>query len=790
LLLWMDVLRDLVPESVLQNAASWDVFSNIVCGHHGHPPVDDLPFGASDDYFCADDTDAALAVISEVAGFLLSGPLPALNDVQEEIMKDASWSLAGLMVQADWLGSNQDFFHYCDQACSLKDYWQNTALPAAGRALAASGTSVKQLQPYLQNEAMQALFPGVAHPVLTPLQHYAATVTLAAGPQLFMLEDVTGAGKTEAALILAHRLMAAGQGKGLYFALPTMATANQMYKRVGAVYRSFFQKNEHPSIVLAHASRHLIEAFRQSVSPADAAYSQDESTASMVCNAWLADSSKKALLADVGVGSIDQALLAILPVRHQSLRQMGLANKVLIGDEIHAYDHYVYELLCRLLENQARQGASVILLSATLPSTMREGLANAYRRGLKLPAIESLADLPYPLISHIHQTVHTQPCDTRQEVKRRVRVQFLSDEAAVIALIVSKAKAGESVCWIRNTVEDARRAYTALGISVAKDHLHLFHSRFAMGHRLDIENKVLEIFGKKSTGEQRRGQVLIGTQVLQESLDIDVSNMISDLAPVDLLIQRAGRLQRHVRTVDGDLNPAGQEGRESPVLYIYGPEFTPEPEANWYAALFPKGQYVYPNIGQLWLTQQALLHAGFIVSPGETGEPGSVRQLVEAVYSLEAQIPDALEKATLECLGVAKSEISMARFNALDLAKGYCRMSSERWAEESNVPTRLGDETQTVYLLHAAADGLQPLYIESDFPWEMSSLRVDRKKLHNISAQWKQRFAWDALSAQVPDKYAVLLPLIEEQGELTGEVQDQSGKTITVRYSRQLGLLM
>ncbi|AMC33238.1 CRISPR-associated helicase/endonuclease Cas3 [Janthinobacterium sp. B9-8] len=795
LLLWLDVLRDRVPESVLQDAASdsWDIFFKIVCGHHGHPPVDDLPFGAADDYFCAEDMDAALAFILDVAGFLLASSLPAFNSTQEEILKEASWALAGLMVQADWLGSNQDFFPYHDRAGSLEEYWRMTALPAAAHALVASGTIEKQLQPYVQNEAIQAVFPSLKQPQLTPLQQYAATVPLATGPQLFMLEDVTGAGKTEAALILAHRLMAAGLGDGLYFALPTMATANQMYKRVGEVYRSFYQKGERPSVVLAHASRHLIDAFRQSVSPKDVAYSLDESTASMVCNAWLADSSKKALLADVGVGSIDQALLAILPVRHQSLRQLGLANKVLIGDEIHAYDDYVYTLLCRLLENQARQGASVILLSATLPSTMREGLANAYRRGLKLPAIELLSHLPYPLISHIHQTAHTQPCDTRQEVKRRVKVQFLNDEASVIALIAAKASSGECVCWIRNTVEDARRAFSALETIVDKGHLHLFHSRFAMGHRLDIENSVLDIFGKKSTAEQRCGQVLIGTQVLQESLDIDVSNMISDLAPTDLLIQRAGRLQRHVRKVNGDLNPQGSEGREPPVLYIYGPEPSQKPEANWYAAVFPKGQFVYPNTGQLWLTQQALLQAGCIVSPGEMAEPGAVRQLVEAVYSEEAQIPEALEKATLECMGVAKSEISMAKFNALDLPKGYCRQSSERWAEERNVPTRLGDETQTVYLLCVAVEGLQPLYSsETDFPWEMSALRVDSKKLSHLSPQWKQRFAadLDALSAHAPDKYAVLLPLIAEQGELIGEVQDKGGKVISVRYSQHLGLLM
>src|SRR5690606_25025277 len=183
----------------------------------------------------------------------------------------------------------------------------------------------------------------------TPLQAYAQTVELGKVPQLFILEDVTGAGKTEAAMVLVHRLMASGLASGLYVGLPTMATANAMYKRMSESYRRLYAEQELPSLVLAHGASKLSKAFSDSVALStqtdDKNYENNELSASAYCNQWLADSRKKALLADVGVGTIDQALLGVLPARHQSLRLFGLTNKVLLVDEVHAFDPYMRSLL-------------------------------------------------------------------------------------------------------------------------------------------------------------------------------------------------------------------------------------------------------------------------------------------------------------------------------------------------------------------------------------------------------------------------------------------------------------
>ncbi|AXE36382.1 CRISPR-associated helicase Cas3' [Chromobacterium phragmitis] len=803
LLLWTCHLHTRVPEDVLPAAADcehWDAWLRIACGHHGQPPREG---GArrlrASEHFLPDDMDAALDFACDAAA--LVGALPAPVHALDPRL---GWQLAGLMVLADWIGSNQYHFPYRGQPMALADYWQEHARPAARRALAASGITACSSAPYAGADQLTCFIPYLSSP--TPLQHYAASAPLADGPQLFLLEDVTGAGKTEAALILAHRLMAAGLADGLYFALPTMATANQMYRRVGGVYRKLFADGERPSLVLAHSARQLVEDFALSVQSGGKPYAKDDASAGMSCNAWLADNNKKALLAQAGVGSIDQALLAALPVRHQSLRLLGLSRKVLVVDEVHGFDPYVRTLLAGLLRWHAAQGGSAVLLSATVPEQIKRELLSAYRQGLALPGLSDAFLPSYPLASHLSAAAfQQQPCETRQAVKRKVRVAHLHDEERVIELTIQQARAGRCVCWVRNTVDDARRAFDLLRDAIPADRLHLFHSRYAMGHRLEIEDKVLDALGKHSDAATRAGRVLIGTQVLEQSLDFDADVMVSDLAPIDLLIQRAGRLQRHVRQADGqpwpdDASSAQRvEQRPEPVLYLYGPEPDDEVKADWYGGLFPGAQHVYPDSAKLWQTQQALLAAGGIVSPGEIGEAGAVRQLVEAVYGAasEREAPPALQDAANKCWGEAMSQRSMALFNGLDWEKGYCEDSSSSWVEDSDVATRLADETRLVYLAVADGEALRPLFPSDDprLQWQLSALRVDANRLKDLSPSWRQRFKpWlDRLAQDQPwlSEYDLVLPLLaaEEAGAWMGQGVDIRSREVAVKYSLELGLL-
>ena len=411
------------------------------------------------------------------------------------------------------------------------------------------------------------------------------------GPFVAFVEDVTGGGKTEAALILAHRLLAARCARGLYLALPTMATANAMYERLAACYRRLFADSETPSLALAHGSARLHKGFRASfegVADPGRAFEREEDTeterdsSGAACAAWLADDRRKTFLADVGVGTIDQAFLAVLPAKYQSLRLLGLSERVLIVDEAHAYDAYMGRELQRLLEFQAALGGSVIVLSATLPRAVRQDLANAFVKGLGAPKRELKSD-GYPVVAVVAaggaDEVAKEP---RPDLRRTIEVERLPDEAAALGQIAEAAQAGAAVAWVRNTVDDAFEGVERL--RSAGIHAQLFHARFAMGDRLAIEREIVGRFGKGKPPS--RAGVLVATQVIEQSLDLDFDLLISDLAPVDLLLQRAGRLWRHperIRPIPG------------PRLLVVSPDPTAKVRGDWYAAAFPRAAWVLPK---------------------------------------------------------------------------------------------------------------------------------------------------------------------------------------------------
>lgn len=799
--LWRRFIEDERLPDELPNAddETWQVWMRSVTGHHGKPPLEVEGSGHfapdASDYFLRADVEAAHAFMREmVALFLVEHlPLPTPKKVHLTIIKKHSWRLVGLSVLADWLGSNQAYFPYRTAPLALPMYW-SIAQRQAGQAVADAGLRSGKVRHWNQPTE---LFDYLHEP--TPLQQYAARVELEDGPQLFLLEDVTGAGKTEAALILTQRLMQANRAHGLYFALPSMATANQMYQRVGQVYRRLYDTSAHPSLILAHGARQLVEGFRESVlqrgeHDADVNYQPGEATASAQCNAWLADNRKKALLAEVGVGTLDQALLAIMPVRHQSLRLLGLAGKVLLVDEVHSFDAYMLSLLQMLLTAHARQGGSAILLSATLSLNDRDKLLTAYRQGLGSDAQEALDDRRYPLAVQAGRYLNLHACATRPQVRREVRVQMLYREEDVMTLIVDQVNQGHCIAWIRNTVDDARRAFQALMQRVPKEHLLLFHSRYAMSDRLDIEAEVLRRFGKHSLGVERAGRVLIGTQVLEQSLDFCVDAMVSDLAPIDLLIQRAGRLQRHARQANGDPASDGMEQRSAPVLHVLTPEPVDTPAADWYASMFPKAAYVYPDAGRLWLGARALQQAACIVTPGELRQAGSVRALVEAVYGADIDaVPELLQKASAEQIAKDMAMRSQSNFNALQLDMGYSMFGSARWDEDHQVPTRLGDETLTLYLAVWHDGILRPLRDEPLHAWEQSAVRVRASLVKDLAPQCKKRC--EAAIAVLRQQYrlleepAFILPLAETaEGSLASQVVDHQGRERTLRYDSRDGL--
>ncbi|MEJ7654067.1 MAG: HD domain-containing protein [Chloroflexia bacterium] len=331
-----------------------------------------------------------LASLLELPSALLSG-LDHANAMK----------LAGLVSVCDWIGSNEDFFpHAAGEAptvpeLDVESYWRQ-AREVARRALHELGWSAWRPAP--GSLTFADLFPGKEpRPLQTEAVELAESLD---GPGLVVVEAPMGEGKTEAAFYLADRWSVDLEQRGVYFALPTQATSNQMYGRAAEFLGSRYP-DEVVNLQLAHGQAALHSTERQSFQPGglyDEAAGSDGAPATVLAAEWFTHR-KRALLAPFGVGTVDQALLAVLQTRHGFVRLFGLAGKTVVVDEVHAYDAYMTTLLSRLLEWLGALGSPVVLLSATLPQRRREDLLRAYARGAGWDAPNELQTAPYPRLS-------------------------------------------------------------------------------------------------------------------------------------------------------------------------------------------------------------------------------------------------------------------------------------------------------------------------------------------------------------------------------------------------------
>lgn len=802
MLFWKDVLFDRAIEDAWfgvdtgRYVDGLDFWMRAVAGHHGQPPNEEFDSWTRH-FHERDDKHAVLQFIVDLRALFLQaeavGVPTALDPESFRLASvEISWWMAGIAVLADWIGSNSDLFEYRDQpTLTLQEYWA-LITKVADCALNASGVLPVERQESLD---FKELFPRIEHP--SPLQDWASKVTLQAGPQVHLLEDVTGAGKTEAAVMLAHRIIANGSADGFFIGLPTMATSNAMYGRVARVYAKLFAG--HASLVLAHRQRTLVEDFAASVIASgneEFDTRQLDDTATARCTAWLADHNKRALLAPAGVGTIDQALLAALQSRHQSLRLLGLFGKVLLVDEVHACDAYMQGVLEALLRFHARAGGSAILLSATMPQRMKAALLSAFATGCHQRA-PALAARDYPLVTSWSQAapdvLTERSIATRAEVSRRIAVRYESDREQILAAIDRALEAGRCVCWIRNTVADALDAYTEFSPRMQSSKLMLFHARFALRDRLDIEASVLASFGPESKPEDRSGRLLIATQVAEQSLDVDFDLVITDLAPIDRLIQRAGRMHRHVRDARGQrLMLAGaRDQRGEPSLLVFGPKWVDQPSATWFKNAFPKAANVYPHHSQLWLTARALRGGSFEM-------PGDARRLVEGVFSFDADAPEGLSGNANRAEGQAYGDASLADLNSAKLDDGYLRGGSD-WLAEGKVPSRLGEDTTEVLLARWDGDRILPWasHPVTRHAWAYSSVRIARRLIAQAPEPTcpNRRQACEAALASLPGqgKWSLLLVLEMDTagGVASAYAQNSEGQPLRLvqwRYDARRGL--
>lgn len=761
-----------------------------VTGHHGRPPKPQTA-ALVERQFPADAARRDAAEFVSAMRRMLLPPdwaFPVCSEGQLECYKQASWLVSGLAVLADWLGSNTLWFKYRAPDKTLKQYWQDIALPTAQNAVQESGLAGA----LPASEAIfGSLFPHMESP--TSLQAWANEVPIGSKPQLFVLEELTGGGKTEAALTLAARLMASGCGRGVYFALPTMATADAMFDRIEKkqhaadteTWKRFFASAD-PSLVLAHSAakvRQKLDALQRR----DSGYDKrnEEASASQHSSAWLADSRKKALLADFGVGTIDQALLAVMPLRHQSLRLLGLSTKVLVVDEVHACDCYMGELLSRLLRFHAALGGSAILLSATLPSNQRARLLAAFADGAGYES-RPPENNDYPLATHFHAGgLDEKPIAARKEASRKVSVQPLADANAVFQRLHTCIELGGCAVWVRNTVADAVTAWAEWNTNHPDTPATLFHARFALCDRLEVGKRIHENFGPTSTPGTRRRKLVIATQVIEQSLDVDFDDMVCDLAPIDLIVQRAGRLQRHKRDADG--SPAKDDQRGGANLGVLMPQPVDDAENGWFKRLLPRSSKVYPDHGKLWLTARWLdQHKSFDLTM-------QARDMIETVYGVcgYEQTPVALQEVTARAEGACKADQGIARSNVLSFNQGYGPTSNE-WPDEdsyTDITTRLGEKTVRLRLAKLIDGKLAPwASTGSHLDWALSELTVARYLVANESARHAGLVEQARLSMIDEGRYCLMVPLENCGADWRGWAANAQAEEVRVIYSPVAGL--
>jgi len=532
--------------------------------------------------------------------------------------------LSGLTSFADWIGSNEDWFPFgSPDDCEDIQEWFRKRRTNADKALDAIGWETRTpLSP--DPKSFEQVFQFAPRPLQ---QAVADALTEMEEPAILLMEAPMGEGKTEAAFFAHLDLQRRFGHRGLYVALPTKATGNAMFKRT----LEFLRKqgtNRTLDLQLVHGAKLLNDTFQK------LRFSgiHDSTPGGEVrAGEWFTNK-KKALLSEYGVGTVDQALLTILPVRHNFMRLWGLANRVVVFDEIHAYDAYTGTLLVHLLRWLLALGSSVVLLSATLSPSIRRKLAKVVNADLPEQEAE------YPRLSVFRSGAVIQRHFEADPTRRlTLRLQGIPPDLLSMrsTLEVNLAHGGMGLALV-NTVQRAQDLYRLFlegeplereGQRVGKrlsdgTEVFLFHARFPADRRQQREEQVLQTFGVSGNRDGRK--ILIATQVAEQSLDLDFDLIASDLAPVDLVLQRAGRLWRHARK----FRPVSE-----PILLVAGLVGDEPPSFGkplWWGKVYREDVLL-----RTWCLLQAKRNLRL---------PDEIDTLVQNVYEEQIAVPEFLEE--------------------------------------------------------------------------------------------------------------------------------------------------
>jgi len=606
-------------------------------------------------------------------------------------------AVAGLLQLADWIGSHTDWFPFADGNDENRLDFARKRAGAALRAIGLAPATADRPRP-----KFGALFRDGEGKPFTPLP-IQSTAGETDDSQINLIEAETGSGKTEAALWRFARLYAAGKVDALYFALPTRVAATQMYGRVKAMAEQLFGDNA-PPIVLAIPGQARVDGVPiKHLLPDAEVQHTDEEDGPDSARLWSAERPKRFLAAPVAVGTIDQALLSALQVKHAHLRHACLMRSLLVIDEVHASDSYMTALSDQLLTNHLAAGGHALLMSATLGSSARARLLAPGQRQSP-PALDEAEALSYPMFWNGPEPVPQPSAGADKQVSMSV-ARHIADPAAVAALAAEHCAAGAKVLVIRNTVALAQDTQAAIEAAMGANHPALFrcagvvslhHGRFARADRQLLDQAVETAIGKNQTLGAR---VVVGTQTLEQSLDIDADILITDLCPVDVLLQRIGRLHRH----RGRARP---EGYETPRAVVLAPEERALIASCGQCGLGPfktrEGLAgIYENLFAIEATWRLIENFSEWRIPEMNRmlvERATHPETIEALKTELAQQDPRWEEIYQHLLGSGFAQRAIADAHGIDMARPFAAFA---FPDEEAVLTRLGAADRVVRIPEA-----------------------------------------------------------------------------------------
>jgi CRISPR-associated endonuclease/helicase Cas3 len=675
-------------------------------------------------------------------------PLAFIASAEEEdallLSPPAQHLFAGLLMLADWIGSDERFFPYCGQ--EGRDGPEANPMPfarrAAGEALKIIGLDVGTARPFSLPSFVEQ-FPHAPAP--RPLQAAVDALPLPAPGEgsLTLVEAETGSGKTEAALRHFTRLFAAGAVDSLYFANPLRFAARELHGRVsefaghtfgGALptvlaIPGYIRMDDKEGRLLPE---YLLPEYR---------VVWEDAAGYMAGRGWAAEHAKRFLCAPLGVGTIDQALLAALRVPHAHLRAAALQRSLLVVDEAHASDAYMTMITCAVLQWFRQVGGHVLIMSATLGAWAWEWYMAAWRgeffRNAAVPSRQEAEAVPYPRIMAVPASaapILAPPVASsggQKEVRVRCR-PLMGDPSGVAQLARTYVEQGACVLILRNTVRLARHTLAALEKVLPPEALFQVngipvphHSRYAAEDRQSLDRRVSDCFGKDMP---RPSVVLVATQTLEQSLDVDFDVLITDLCPADVLLQRIGRLHRHER---------GQRAVDEALCHV----LTPDGPEEW--LLSPEARRFGFGPDRAYEDVVGVLSTWRMAREDEVWRlPRDNRRLVEGAthvaYLLELaqSLGPQWEKATGALLGQTAAQRNMAHHN--------CLCWTERFADPNNIinkditgsiGTRLGMADRLIHFAESACGPLGNDICEVRLPgWSLPADQAGTDGVVTLSA--------------------------------------------------------